>query len=99
RSLGGHEEGSRTALPMWMYFMADAMKGVPESPLKRPSDIITARISASSGLLALANTPDTMFELFRESDLANLGTDNSSIRPGGSGSPVADGVADGSQIF
>jgi hypothetical protein len=36
---------------------------------------VTARISASTGLLALAGTPDATFELFRESDLANLGTD------------------------
>ncbi|MEZ5564115.1 MAG: hypothetical protein R3F24_00765 [Gammaproteobacteria bacterium] len=57
---------------------------------------MTARISASSGLLALASTPDTMFELFRESDLAALGTDDSShLRPGGFNAPVADG----SEIF
>lgn len=99
RSLGGHEEGSRTALPMWMYFMADALKGMPESPLKRPSDIVTARISASTGLLALANTPDTMFELFRESDLATLGTDSGAMHPDAAGNPDAAGVADGSQIF
>lgn len=100
RTLGGHEEGSRTALPMWMYFMADALKGVPESPLARPSDIVTARISASSGRLALASTPDSMFELFRESDLAQLATDDSGgMRPGGFGPPVGEGVSDGSEIF
>ncbi|MCE7902241.1 MAG: hypothetical protein DYH20_06185 [Gammaproteobacteria bacterium PRO9] len=99
RSLGGHEEGSRTALPMWMYFMADALKDMPEAPLKRPADIVTARISASSGLLALANTPDAMFELFRESDLASLGTDNGATHAGGEVNPAAGGVADGSQIF
>ena len=73
RTLGAREEGSRTALPMWIYFMAEALKGVPEAPLPRPAGIVTARISASTGLLALAGTPDAMFELFRESDLANLG--------------------------
>jgi penicillin-binding protein 1A len=75
RTLGNREEGSRTALPMWIYFMAEALKGVPDSPLPRPPGIVTARISASTGLLALAGTPDATFELFRESDLANLGTD------------------------
>jgi penicillin-binding protein 1A len=96
RTLGSREEGSRTALPMWMYFMADSLKGVPEAPLPRPAGIVTARISASSGLLALAGTSDAIFELFRESDLGRLGTDTGA-------SPVAGGfsapAADGNEIF
>lgn len=91
RSLGAREEGSRTALPMWMYFMAEALKGVPEAPLPRPPGIVTARISASTGLLALAGTPDATFELFRESDLANLGTDAvDGVRADGPRPPPAD---------
>jgi len=91
RTLGSREEGSRTALPMWIYFMSEALKGVPESPLPRPSGIVTARISADTGLLALAGTPDGMFELFRESDLASLGTDSGNgLAAGGFGTPIAD---------
>ena len=73
RSLGSREEGGRTALPMWMYFMADALRGVPESPLTRPAGIVTARISAETGQLATAGGPGSIFELFRESDLEALG--------------------------
>jgi penicillin-binding protein 1A len=92
RTLGSREEGSRTALPMWIYFMAEALKGVPEAPLPRPPGIVTARISASTGLLALAGTPDATFELFRESDLATLGTDTGEGSPGETGfsSPATD---------
>lgn len=72
RSLGPREEGGRTALPMWMYFMADALHGVPETPLPRPAGIVTARISADTGSLASAGEPGSMFELFRESDLESL---------------------------
>lgn len=72
RSLGSREEGGRTALPMWMYFMADALRGVPESPLTRPAGIVTARISAETGQLASAGEPGSIFELFRESDLETL---------------------------
>ena len=72
RSLGTREEGGRTALPMWLYFMADALHGVPETPLLRPPDIVTARISAKTGMLASSGEPDSMFELFRESDLERL---------------------------
>ncbi len=92
RTLGAREEGSRTALPMWMYFMAEALKGQPEAPLARPAGVVTARISADTGLLALAGTPDSIFELFREADLASLGTDPGNALPAGDfGTPVADG--------
>jgi penicillin-binding protein 1A len=91
RTLGSREEGSRTALPMWIYFMSEALKGVPESPLSRPAGIVTARISGDTGLLALAGTPNAVFELFRPSDLANLGTDSGDgLAAGGFGTPVAD---------
>ena len=91
RSLGEREEGSRTALPMWIYFMAEALKGVPESPLTRPAGIVTARISASTGLLALSSTPDAVFELFRESDLARIGTDTAgAFGADGSIAPLTD---------
>ncbi len=96
RSLGAREEGSRTALPMWIYFMAEALKGVPEAPLPRPAGIVTARISASTGLLALAGTPDATFELFRESDLANLGTD---AVDGISADAAGTAATDGNEIF
>ncbi len=72
RSLGPREEGGRTALPMWLYFMADALHGVPETPLSRPPGIVTARISAETGMLASSGEPGSMFELFRESDLEIL---------------------------
>lgn len=72
RSLGPREEGGRTALPMWLYFMADALQGVPETPLQRPPGIVTARISAETGMPASSGEPGSMFELFRESDLESL---------------------------
>ena len=37
RPLGGDEEGARTALPMWIYFMREALAGVPEHPLPMPA--------------------------------------------------------------
>ena len=52
RSLGAGEEGSRTALPVWKYFMADALAGTPKALIPRPSGIITARIIPESGLIA-----------------------------------------------
>jgi penicillin-binding protein 1A len=97
RSLGAREEGSRTALPMWMYFMAEALRGVPEAPLPRPPGIVTARISADTGLLALAGTPNSIFELFRESDLASLASEGGD-GPGTTGFGPAP-ASDANEIF
>ncbi len=44
RSLGAGEEGSRTALPMWIDFMAVALAGTDEAPLRQPPGIVSVRI-------------------------------------------------------
>jgi len=45
RPLGSGEEGSRTALPMWIYFMREALAGRPEHRLPMPDGVVTARVS------------------------------------------------------
>ena len=50
KSLGNNETGAVAALPIWMSFMARALKGVPETPLKQPPGVVTARVNAESGL-------------------------------------------------
>lgn len=64
RSLGPGEEGSRTALPMWVYFMAEALRGVPEQRRAPPPGLVTMRISADSGLSARPGEPNAIFETF-----------------------------------
>lgn len=64
RSLGPGEEGSRTALPMWIYFMAEALQGVPEQRRAPPPGLVTMRISADSGLSARPDEPNAIFETF-----------------------------------
>lgn len=64
RSLGPGEEGSRTALPMWIYFMSEALKGVPEQRRAAPPGLVSMRISADSGLAARPGDPDAIFETF-----------------------------------
>jgi penicillin-binding protein 1A len=64
RSLGPGEEGSRTALPMWVYFMAEALQGVPEQPRPAPPGVVTMRISADTGFAARPGEPDAIFEMF-----------------------------------
>jgi len=49
--LGANETGSQAALPMWMAYMARALKGVPEAPLEAPAGIVSAFINPATGML------------------------------------------------
>jgi penicillin-binding protein 1A len=65
QSLGAREEGSRTALPIWIDFMGDALQGMPERIPPKPSGLVTVRISPETGRVARANDGDAIFETFR----------------------------------
>ena len=67
-SLGPGEEGSRTALPIWIEFMRIALKGVPLHQLPLPKGIVNVLISKVTGCPASATDPnyEVMFEVFRE---------------------------------
>ena len=64
--LGPREEGSRTALPIWIEFMRSALKGVPEHQMPQPEGIVSVRIDRDSGCPARAGQPNATFEYFRE---------------------------------
>jgi penicillin-binding protein 1A len=72
RNLGNNEEGGRTALPMWIAFMEEALRGTPDRTLPRPDGVIAARISPETGRLAPSGDPGAIFELFREGDTGLL---------------------------
>jgi penicillin-binding protein 1A len=65
RSLGGNEQGSVTALPMWIDFMREALRGQPEHVLKQPSGIVSVRIDPDNGLVASDANRNSIFEKFR----------------------------------
>ncbi len=66
--LGPGEEGSRTALPIWIEFNRIALRGAPLHQLAVPEGIVSVRISKKTGCPASAVDPsyDVMFEVFRE---------------------------------
>ncbi|MGA3158134.1 MAG: transglycosylase domain-containing protein [Steroidobacteraceae bacterium] len=64
RSLGETEQGSRTAVPIWVNFMREALRGVPDVPRPQPEGILTLRVSTRTGLLAAANDPESKEEYF-----------------------------------
>jgi penicillin-binding protein 1A len=69
RSLGDLEQGSRAALPTWIFFMRQALAGVPRRKPPVPDGIVTVRISPDTGLLASADDPNAIMEKFIEGNL------------------------------
>jgi len=76
RSLGRREEGGRTALPLWIYFMREALAGTREHPLEPPAGLVTVRIDPQTGKLAAAGDRNAIFETFRENMLPGKNTGN-----------------------
>jgi penicillin-binding protein 1A len=64
--LGPGEEGSRTALPIWIEFMRLALRGVPENAMAMPEGIVSVRIDPQTGCPARSGQRGTIFEYFRE---------------------------------
>lgn len=62
--LGDDETGGHTALPMWMHYMATALKDVPDRNFPQPAGVVSARVDSSSGLLAQPDNNGAVFEVF-----------------------------------
>ena len=77
-ALGPREEGSRTALPIWIDFARIALKGAPNHRMDTPQGIVSVRISKTTGCPADATTPvdDVMFEHFREDTVPKCAVDD-----------------------
>jgi penicillin-binding protein 1A len=69
RSLGEGEQGARAALPIWVYFMHQALAGAPRRMWPMPDGLVTVRISPDTGLLASADNPNGIMEKFVEGNL------------------------------
>jgi penicillin-binding protein 1A len=66
RTLGRYETGGRAALPMWISFMREALRGLPDSALTLPEGMVTVKIDPETGLLANSHTLKPIYETFRE---------------------------------
>jgi penicillin-binding protein 1A len=64
RPLGEREEGARTALPIWIHFMREALKGVPDERRPMPEGLVQLRVSSRTGALVGAENPDGYMETF-----------------------------------
>jgi penicillin-binding protein 1A len=64
RPLGAGEEGGRTAIPIWVHFMREALRTVPDRPRERPAGLVQLPISARTGLPATPGEQGTVMETF-----------------------------------
>jgi len=71
RSLGEEEEGGRTALPMWVYFMEEALRDRPEHRSPEPPGLVRMWVSRTSGRPTAAGAPGALFEAFLEGHAPN----------------------------
>jgi len=73
RSLGDREVGGVTAGPIWVDFMREATKDVPDEPLPQPVGVVTARISPTTGLRVNGEYPGAIFEVFLQRNIPPVG--------------------------
>ncbi|HKT26933.1 penicillin-binding protein 1A [Dyella sp.] len=71
-SLGKGEFGAKAALPIWIDYMGDVLKGIPEKSLPMPPGITTMLINRENGLPTAQGDPNAMQEIFKVEDIDRL---------------------------
>ena len=74
RSLGDNEEGGRTALPMWIGFMEEALRDRPDHRLPEPPGVVRMWVDRSTGRPTAAGASGAVFEAFLESHVPQAGS-------------------------
>jgi penicillin-binding protein 1A len=87
--LGRGETGGRSALPMWIDYMREALQGVGELAQQPPEGLVTVRIDPLTGLLARSGQQDAIFETFMEDSVPDRTSDSAAVEglPGAGGAP------------
>jgi len=91
--LGEGEEGSRTAVPIWVDFMRGALAGTPQRGWPMPEGLVQARVSPSTGELASVDDPSGIFETFLADRMPTggiLGGNEMASAPAGTGVGTVD---------
>ena len=63
-SLGKDETGARAALPIWISFMNQALKGTPVETFKVPPGVTLVRVNLETGLPDTTGSQETVVEAF-----------------------------------
>ena len=65
-TLGDKETGAQTALPIWIDFMEQALRGRPYRDFALPEGVVEVHMDAKSGLLASENCPNAVWAAFKK---------------------------------
>jgi penicillin-binding protein 1A len=92
KKLGANETGGAAALPIWIGYMQQALKGVPEMAFKVPDGVVAVRIDPETGL---RSDDGKLTEFFFAENVPALGFPSDQAATGGT--RTADEVR--SQLF
>jgi len=67
--LGRAEQAATVAVPIWIDFMKPVLGDSPQAMMAQPDGLATVRINRETGLRALPDDSNAIFEIFREEDL------------------------------
>lgn len=79
--MGRRETGGGAALPIWIDYMREALKGIPEKSPTQPTGLVTVRIDPTTGLRADAGSKDAIFEIFRAENTPKEAPTHSNLPP------------------
>lgn len=68
----------KSALPMWVYFMDQALKGKSDHLPEPPPGLVTVKIDPTTGLLATTGQTDAIYEIFTEDTVPKMSARKSS---------------------
>lgn len=86
-TLGEHETGAVAALPMWIEYMGQVLKGMPEASYSAPEGVVTAKINPDTGLRDPENK-NGIVEYFYAENLPPEQENGFGGSPGNSGRPA-----------
>jgi penicillin-binding protein 1A len=73
-SLGINETGTRTAIPIWLPYMKEALKDLPVKGFPVPNDVTYVKINPKTGLETDFDDPNGRFEVFLNDNLPDNNT-------------------------
>ena len=89
RRLGRNETGGSTALPIWIKYMASALRNVPETDMPVPDGVMALRIDPTTGIRA-DNDENGIYEYFyHENPPPEVETELPGMQDGGEAVPLS----------
>ncbi|MEH6358310.1 MAG: penicillin-binding protein 1A [Pseudomonadales bacterium] len=81
QTMGRREAGGFAALPIWISYMRDALKGLPETRFVQPEGLVSVRIDPATGLRASPGTDNAIFEIFRTENTPKQASTHTNLPP------------------